>query len=50
LNAFDFSQNPRPPHIIPLSQAQIDAVKRYFLLLLQLAREDQLGRIQESFT
>jgi hypothetical protein len=29
LNAFDFSQKPRPPHIIPLSQAQIDEVKRY---------------------
>ena len=29
LNAFDFSQKPRAPHIIPLSQAQIDAVKRY---------------------
>jgi phospholipase C len=29
LNAFDFSQEPRPPHIIPLSQAQIDAVERY---------------------
>ena len=29
LNAFDFSQKPRPPYIIPLSQAQIDEVKRY---------------------
>jgi phospholipase C len=27
LNAFDFSQKPRPPHIIPLSQAQLDAIK-----------------------
>jgi hypothetical protein len=29
MNAFDFNQKPQPPHIIPLSQAQIDAVKRY---------------------
>jgi phospholipase C len=27
LNAFDFSQKPRPPHIIPLSQAQLNAIK-----------------------
>ncbi|HEY6885311.1 MAG TPA: hypothetical protein VI278_14855 [Nitrososphaeraceae archaeon] len=27
LNTFDFSQKPRPPHIIPLSQAQLDAIK-----------------------
>jgi hypothetical protein len=26
-HTFDFSQKPRPPHIIPLSQAQIGAVK-----------------------
>jgi phospholipase C len=29
LNAFDFNQKPIPPHIISLSQDQIDAVKRY---------------------
>jgi len=29
LNAFDFNQKPRLPHIIPLSQAQLDAIKRY---------------------
>jgi hypothetical protein len=29
LNAFDFSQKPRPTHIIPLSQAQLDAIKPY---------------------
>jgi phospholipase C len=27
LNAFDFSQKPRPPHIIPLSQSQLNAIK-----------------------
>ena len=27
LNAFDFSQKPRPPHIIPLSQTQLNAIK-----------------------
>jgi len=29
LNAFDFSQKPRPPHIISLSQAELDAIKPY---------------------
>jgi phospholipase C len=29
LNAFDFSQKPIPPHIILLSQVQLDAIKRY---------------------
>jgi phospholipase C len=27
LNAFDFSQKPRPPHIILLSQAQLNVIK-----------------------
>ena len=27
LNAFDFSQKPRPPHIIPLSQSQLNVIK-----------------------